>query len=180
MNKRAFTVIELLIVLVLIGIVYGVYFYSMVKSKNPIPFGLDNMKQYMKNASKKYDQANLSLIYDFDNERIYLVNDKEKKILESIKFDEDFTLYELQKDENLEVKTYKNIEIDDKYFEPKMIYKNLGENIYSNIILNLKDGSWRYYNSFFGEDYVSFDEETQLIDYIKKTEYLPMSAGKPE
>lgn len=179
MNKRAFTIIELLIVLVLIGIVYSIYFYSMVKSKNPLTFNLDNMKQYIKNASKEYDSPHLMLMYNFDEREIYLVN-KDKKILEKIDFDKEFTVYELKQDERLEVKEYKNIEIEDIYFEPKMIYKNIDKDIYTNLIINLEDNTWRYYNSFFGKDFVSFDEESKLINYIKKTDYLPMSAGKPE
>ncbi len=179
MKKRSFTLIELLIVLVLIGIVYSIYFFTVVKSKTPIPFSLKTMKQYITNSSKVYKKKNLSLIYFFDKKVIYLIDNK-NEILETIEFDGQLTTYVLKKDEILDVKQYRAIELDDHYFEPTFIYKKLDKDLYNNLILNTNKDEWYYYNTYFGAPFEKFINQDELILFIKKKDYLPMYAGNPE
>lgn len=178
MRKKGFTLIELMIVLMLMGIVYGIYFYSIVQAKEKVKFSLETMKEYLHNQVKNHSEG-LKLVYNFDKQIIYLLDEK-KNLLKTIDFDEAVTCYELKENEQLEVKEFEKVEIDGDYFEPSFIYTNLGGDIFSNIILNNNKSQWYYYNSFFGKNYEVFLNQTELIDFIKKKNYLPMYAGKPE
>jgi len=178
MKKRGFSLIELLIVVMLIGIVYGIYFFTIVESKKPIPFSLETMKQYLENASKTYGDK-LKLIYYFDGKKVYLLNDK-KKILESIDFEEELTEYQLKQNERLEIKTYRAVDIDGNYFEPTFIYNKTSKEIYDDLIINNSNNQWYYFNTYFGDDFEKFINQSDLVSYIKKTQYLPMYAGDPE
>lgn len=178
MKKRGFTLIELMIVLMLMGIVYGIYFFSIVQAKEKVKFSLENMKEYLQNQVKNHSEG-LRLVYNFDKKIIYLI-DKKKDVLKIIDFDEAVTCYDLKENEQLEVKEYEKVEIDGDYFEPAFIYENIKDDIFSNIILNNTKNQWYYYNSYFGNSYEVLLNQTELIDFIKKKEYLPMYAGKPE
>ncbi len=178
MKNRGFTLVELLIVVALMAIVYGIYFFTILEKKRNIEFSIKNMKEYLNNASKTYGNR-LKLIYYFDEKIIYLANDKSEP-LESIDFDKPLTQYILKDDEQLEVKHYKAIEFDDKYFEPTFIYERLGDDLFANIILNNSKGEWLYFDTYFTSIYTKFKDENNLINFIKKKEYLPMYAGKIE
>ena len=177
-KKRGFSLIELLIVVMLIGIVYGIYFFTIVESKKPIPFSLETMKKYLKNASKTYGDK-LQLIYYFDEKKVYLINSK-KELLESIDFEQELTVYQLKQDERIEIKVYKEIEIDDNTFEPTFIYSKTSKEIYDDLIINNENNQWYYFNTYFGNDFEKFINQSDLVSFIKKTQYLPMYAGDPE
>jgi prepilin-type N-terminal cleavage/methylation domain-containing protein len=178
MKKRTFSLIELLVVILLVGIVYSLYFVTKKETKKDIPFTLFTMKQFLKEKSIQY-KKDLKLIYYYDEKRVYLT-DKNNLIYEVIPFDKQVTTYMLKHNEVLEVKVYRNIELDDKYFEPTFIYSKFEKEIYSHLILNTINNKWLYFNSYFGKDVEEFLNETQMIDYIKKKSYMPMYAGKIE
>lgn len=160
------------------GIVYGIYFFTVQKNKENIAFSLSNVKEYMGNASKKYGN-NLKLIYYFDKKVIYLTDNK-YKVLDSIDFDEQLTQYLLKKDELLEIAQYKSIEINNDYFEPTFIYTMVDKEIFENLILNNSKNEWLYFDTYFNKSYKKFINEEELVNFIKKKDYLPMYAGKPE
>jgi len=177
-KNKGFSLIELLIVISLMGIVYGLYFFTVGESKKNIPFSIENMKQYLNNASKTYSDR-LKLVYYFDKQIIYLVDDK-NKLLETIEYKKQLTQYVLKQKELLEVKKYKSIEIDGDYFEPTFIYEKINKDIFANLILNNTKNEWLYFNTYFSDSYDKFKNESELINFIKKKNYLPMYAGKPE
>ena len=85
----------------------------------------------------------------------------------------------LKDNELLELKHYKAIEFDDKYFEPTFIFQRVGNDMFSNLILN-KKSEWLYFDTYFTNSYSKFIDENSLINFIKKKDYLPMYAGKIE
>ncbi len=178
MKNKGFSLIELLIVIVLIGIVYGIYFFTVVESKKSVPFAISNMKLYLYNASKTHGEK-LALIYNYDEKEVYLLNDN-NKLLETIPFNQIITQYILKQNEVLELSYHKSVEVGDNYFTPTFIYKKVSKDVYSDLILNDDKNNWYYFNTYFGDDYNTFVNETDMINFIKKKDYLPMYAGKPE
>jgi len=177
-KNRGFTLIELLIVIVLMGIVYSLYFFTKQESKNTVTFTLKNMKEYLRNASVSYGDK-LKLIYYFDNKVVYLTDSK-NNLLESIDFDQELSEYILKKDEQIDLKHYKPVEIGENYFEPTFIYERLGKDLFSDLILNNKKNEWLYFDTYFNDSFIKFLDENRLINFIKKKDYLPMYAGKVE
>jgi len=175
--KKGFTLFELLIVVLLIGIVYGVYFFTANSSEKIITFKLENMRSYIQNQSKLLEKENLKLIYNYDKEIIYLTDEK-NIILDAIKFSQHVTQYKLMDKEQLDVMDHIRVELEDENFEPTFIFYKKGE-IYSNIILN-RDNQWIYYNSYFLDESELFINQGDLIDYIKKRLYNPSIVGKIE
>lgn len=178
MIKKGFTLFELLIVVLLIGIVYGVYFFSANGGAKTIPFKIDNMRTYINAQSKLLQKDNLKLIYNFDSEVVYLTDEK-NTILQSVKFKQPVTEYKLMDKEQLDVANHIRLELEGETFEPTFIFFKKGE-IYSNIILNTDDNRWIYYNSYFSNESESFINQSDLIDFIKKRDYIPSVAGKVE
>jgi len=177
-KNKGFSLIELLIVVSLMGIVYGVYFFTTKQNKSDKQFKLETMKSYMIDASKKHG-INLKLVYYMDKKVIYLINDK-YELLDSIDFDKQITQYILKKNEVLEVAQYNTIEINEEYFEPTFIYEMTNKEIFINMILNNTKNEWLYYDSYFNEKYNKFINQEELINFIKKKDFLPMYAGKAE
>ena len=84
--KKAFTLIELLIVVFLIGIVYGIYFYTVAKNADVDKFSLFKVKEYLNTKAKTYGDK-LTLICSNNNEICYLLDEK-KDIVDEFKFKE--------------------------------------------------------------------------------------------
>lgn len=178
MKNKGFSLIELLIVIALMGIVYGIYFFTTKQNKTNIEFSLENIKEYISYASKEYGE-NLELIYNKDKNIIYLTN-SENNILKSINFNKNITQYLLKDNENLEVLRHNKIDIDGNYFEPTFRYKIFKNGTYTNMILNNSKNEWLYFDSYFTDYYYKFINESELINFIKKKDYFPINSGKPE
>ena len=176
--RRAFTLIELLIVVLLMTIIYGIYFFSAKKHVDTKEFSLFHVKAFMNEKAKKYGDK-LTLICDNDAQMCYLLNDK-KKIVEDIALKQKIVTYALKKDEILEPVEYKNIELGDKlYFRPSLIFKKLSKTEFQTLIYYNSDNKWVYISPYFN-DTKAFINKEELVSYIKKRSYLPMYAGVAE
>jgi len=176
--KKAFTLIELLIVVLLISIAYGIYFFSAKKQDTTKEFSLYHIKSFMNLKAKKYGDK-LTLICDNDTQTCYLLNDK-KKILEEVKLKQKIETFLLKKDEILEPTEYKHIALSDKiYFRPSLIFKKLNKTVFETLIYYNAGNQWVYVSPYFN-DTKKFINKEELISYIKKRSYLPMYAGIAE
>ena len=176
--RKAFTLIELLIVVLLIGIVYGLYFFTISKKNDVKKFKLFEVKEYMNTQAKEYGDK-LTLICDNDDKICYILNEK-KEIVKEIEFLEEVSVYLLKQDEQLEPARYKSIELTDKiYFRPNLIFKKLNEREFETLIYYTKNQKWVYVSPYFN-DTKEFENQEDIISYIKKREYLPMYAGLAE
>ncbi len=176
--KKAFTLIELMIVVLLISLVYGLYFYTIKKAKKEEVFTLLNVKSYLNTKAKIYGDE-LTLICSEDSGDCYLL-DAKKEIKEEFKIDKKVKIFILLNDEDLEPARFKHIELsDDLYFEPMLIFKKLTKELFETLIYNTDEGKWVYVSPLF-DDTQEFLNKEELISYIKKKEYLPGKAGLAE
>ena len=174
-KKRAFTLIELMIVVLLISVVYGIYFFTISKSAKEEKFTLLNIKKYLSLKSVDYGDK-LTLICN-DVGKICYVLDSKKEIVEEFDFDKNIKVFTLKKDEELEPTVYKNIELTKTiYFQPSLIFKQLSPSEFETLIFYTSDDKWVYINPYFNGTNEFINKE-ELISFIKKKDYLPMNAG---
>ncbi len=174
-KNKAFTLIELMIVVLLISVVYGIYFFTISKSAKQEKFTLIKIKRYLDIKAKDYGHK-LTLICNRDGKICYLLNSK-REILEDFEFNSNFKVFTLKKDEELEPVTYKSIELTNEiYFEPSLIFKKLNQVQYESLIYYTSEDKWVYINPYF-ESYNEFINKEELLSYIKKKQYLPMYSG---
>ena len=76
-KKRAFTLIELMIVVLLISVVYGIYFFTISKSAKEEKFTLQNIKKYLSLKSVDYGDK-LTLICSDIGKVCYLLDSKKE------------------------------------------------------------------------------------------------------
>ncbi|MBL0707964.1 MAG: prepilin-type N-terminal cleavage/methylation domain-containing protein [Sulfurimonas sp.] len=176
--KKAFTLIELLIVVLLISIVYGIYFYTMSKNAKVDKFSLFEVKKYLNSKALVYGDK-LSLVCSNDEQTCYILNDK-KELVEELAFKEKVKTFFLQKDETLEPILYKNIEIGSSiYIKPDLIFKRLSKREFEVLVYYTSDDKWVYVSPYF-DDTKEFINQEDIVSYIKKREYLPMYSGLAE
>ncbi len=172
--RKAFTLIELLIVVLLISIVYGIYFFTIAKAGDVKKFSLFEVKKYLNKKAKLYGEK-LTLICSNDESTCYILDNK-KEIVEDFEFEQKIKVFLLKDDEELEPARYKNIELSDSiYFEPSIIFKKLSKTHFETLIY-YSDNKWIYVSPYF-DDTKEFINKEDIISYIKKREYLPMYSG---
>ncbi|WP_373035042.1 prepilin-type N-terminal cleavage/methylation domain-containing protein [Sulfurimonas sp.] len=176
--KKAFTLIEMLIVLLLVSIVYGIYFFTISSSAKEKKFSLIKVKEFLINEAKEHGDK-LSIICNGENKICYLLNSKQE-IIKDFKFKENVKTFLLKQDEVLESVEYNNIELnEDIYFRPTLIFKKLTHEQFETLIYYTDDGKWVYISPYF-DDAKEFINKEDIISYIKKRDYLPMYAGLAE
>ena len=173
--KKAFTLIEILIVLLLVSIVYGIYFFTISQSADQKKFSLIKVKAFLNNEAKKYGDT-LSIICDGDQNICYLLDSKQT-IIKDFSFKENIKTFLLKQDEVLEPMQYNYITLNkDLYFRPTLIFKKLTQDQFETLIYYTDDGKWVYISPYFN-DTKEFINKVDIISYIKKRAYLPMYAG---
>jgi prepilin-type N-terminal cleavage/methylation domain-containing protein len=174
--KKGFSLIELIIVVLLMAIVYGIYFYTIQNPKKDFKLSAETLKAYLNNKSKEYKKEKLKLICNHEDIVCYLF-DKDDKLLESVEFDSSkYTAYTLEKDEHLKPEDYVYREMDNIRYMPTFIYERVDDNLFKPLILFSSDNKWIYFDTYFG-NMNEFLNQEELVAYIKKKEYLPMYAG---
>jgi len=174
-TKRAFTLIELMIVVLLMSIVYGIYFFTINRANDEKNFSFFNVKTYLNAKAKVYGES-LTLIYNKDAKLCYLI-DKNQKIVEEFEFKKNIKAFVLKENEELETLRYKYIELENgAYFEPTFIFKKLNKVQFETFIYYNEAGKWVYISPYF-DDTKEFINKEELVSYIKKKDYLPMYGG---
>lgn len=173
--KKSFTLIEMLIVVLLVSIAYGLYFFTISHKEKENRFSFFKVKEFLNNEAKKYGDR-LTIICDGDHKICYLL-DAKQKIIKNFKFHENIKPFLLKQEEVLEPITYKNITLnDDLYFTPTLIFKKLAHEQFQTLLYYTQDAKWVYISPYFN-DTKEFINKEELISYIKKRDYLPMYAG---
>jgi len=169
--RYAFTLIELIVVVLLISIVYGIYFFVAPSHKDVKVFSLDTMKEYL--------QEKQTIVCNEDKELCYIL-DANYNVVDKVEFKNKIKVYFLTPDERLELFRYTDIEIDKDYFTPSLIFKKLTDDLTQNLIYfdNVKN-KWVYISPYIG-NMQEFDNKEEIISFIKKRSYLPMESGLAE
>ncbi|MEA1956664.1 MAG: type II secretion system protein [Campylobacterota bacterium] len=169
--KKGFTLIELIIVVLLISIVYGLYFFTASKKQDEKKFSLRDAKNFL--ASEQ------TLICNEQDKLCYILNNKQE-IINKVEFNEKIQVFLLKDDEQLDLVRYKNIELKNNiYFTPSLIFKKLTDDISQTLIYQTDKGIWIYISPYF-DNIKEFSNKEEIVSFIKKRDYLPMIAGVSE
>jgi prepilin-type N-terminal cleavage/methylation domain-containing protein len=173
--KKAFTLFEIMIVLIIISVVYGVVFSTISKSKNQtIKVKPTMIKHYMLNQEfensieviclKKGLKANLSpsCILYADNKAI-------KKSFKS-PFGIDSEVY-IYKENRLEQIDFNDIEIDDKMQEVSFKLKITKSQNNQELIIKYEDDKILYIHPYFSTTKV-FENLSDVEEYLSNNQRL--------
>ncbi len=173
--RKAFTLIELLIVVLLMGIVYGIYFFTIAKNAKVDKFSLFEVKKYLNQKALEHGEK-LTLICSNNKETCYILNEK-KELVEEMAFKDKVKTFLLKEDEILEPTLYKNMELSESiYLQPDLVFRRLSKREFQTLIYYTSDDKWVYVSPYF-DDTQEFINKEEIISYIKKREYLPMYSG---
>lgn len=168
----------MLIVLLLVSIVYGIYFFTISSSAKEKKFSLIKVKEFLNNEAKEHGDK-LSIICDGEHKICYLLDSK-REVIKNFNFKENVKVFLLKQDEILESCEYNNIELSNSiYFRPTLIFKKLTNKQFETLIYYTDEGKWVYISPYF-DDAQEFVNKEDIISYIKKRDYLPMYSGLAE
>jgi len=167
---RAFTLIELLIVVVILGALYALYFFTGAKHlEKKVAFSTATFYHFL--------NAKEMLLCSRDKEKCYLL-DKERNLVRSFDFYENITEYTLQKGESLTPTLYNALEVSPSlYIIPSLLYKKDKNGVASLLIYYDEEAmQWVYINPYSNKTHY-FKNQENLIRFITKKEYLPKNRG---
>ncbi|NOQ31178.1 MAG: prepilin-type N-terminal cleavage/methylation domain-containing protein [Helicobacteraceae bacterium] len=173
-QKRAFTLIELLIVIIIISLIYAVVFDNFLKKKGEVDtLSIRTIKAYM-NKEAEGKKGITSLVCSSSLKKCFLLNNGE--IITQNDFDKKYELYYLKASEEIFRSELPFVDIDNEEFKPSFIVNRYENGVFSPTILKNEKEQWFYITSYF-ENYKEFDSQVELIEFIQKKEYLPMNVG---
>ncbi len=171
--RGAFTLIELLIVLLLMGIVYAIAFNTVLpKSTKGVPesLSLKTIDTLFKN-SPHYRAKDL-ILYGLANGKCYLTGDG--KIVATVDLPESGEGYRLNPDETLQSIDYPHIKLGTREFKPVFSIHCRRDGLFEPQIIFF-DEKWLYIHPFNPPKL--FDNPVDMVAYIRQSDYLPDKAG---
>lgn len=174
--KRAFSLVELLLVILIVSLSYGVIYNLALKEKKPVPLTDSEKLIYFIQTHPLYKKESLWLFCNEDNE-CYVGKLFGNKLLEEVEFtiDTPYLSYILDKYSKLNPYDFFNVRVNNFSFKPYIIVRVDAQGVIENHFLHYDD-EWLYY-SFFEKKYISHINSSDVIAYAKKNEYFPYLAG---
>ncbi|WP_201353987.1 prepilin-type N-terminal cleavage/methylation domain-containing protein [Hydrogenimonas urashimensis] len=169
----AFTLIELLIVLLLMGIVYAIAFNNVIpktSKKATASLSLRTIDGYFKSLSA-YRTMDL-VLYGTENGTCYLTGNG--KILETLNLPRVGEGYRLNPDETLQSIDYPHLKIGTTEFAPVFSIRCRKDGMLDPQIIRVNE-KWLYIHPF--EPPKLFDNAVEMVSYIRQSDYLPDRAG---
>jgi prepilin-type N-terminal cleavage/methylation domain-containing protein len=171
---RAFTLIELLIVLLLMGIVYGIAFNS-VMPKSPAEaarkeLSLKTIDTIFKTLPQ-YKKQDLTL-YCTESKTCRLT--AKGKILSTFSLRETGIAYRLNPDETLQSIDYPHIKTGTDEFRPSFAIRCRKDGFFDPQIIRVGE-RWLYIHPYKKPRF--FDDPVALVDAMRQSDYLPDRAG---
>ncbi len=177
MKKRAraaFTLIELLIVLLLMGIVYALAFsYMMPKEEKEVSsrLTLERIGSFFRSLNL-YGKTDLTLYCKKSGQ--CTLTSHSKAVNTDIKFHQDGIVYKVNPDETLQSIEYPHIKIGADEFRPQLIIRCKADTLFEPLVIRSGD-KWLYLHPF-GKVY-TFSDPVTMVSFMRQSEYLPDQAG---
>ncbi|WP_456323378.1 prepilin-type N-terminal cleavage/methylation domain-containing protein [Hydrogenimonas sp.] len=174
-TNRAFTLIELLIVLLLMGIVYGIAFNTVMPkspahAKSRKELSLRTIDVVFK-TSENYKKSAMTL-YCSESKKCRLT--AEGKLVSSFSLRKTGTAYRLNPDETLQSIDYPHIKIGTDEFRPSFAIHCRKDGFFDPQIIRA-DERWLYIHPFKKPRF--FKDPVALVGEIRQNDYLPDRAG---
>ncbi|GEM_PF-1367165 len=173
-KRYAFTLVELLIVLLLMGIIYALAFnYIMPKSdkESATDLSLENITSLFR-SSPLYMKRELSL-YCMENGECLLSSEGEIEG-DDIKLRSSGIAYIVTPDETLRSIDYPHMKIENREFKPRFSLRCKANGLFDPLIVRV-DERWFYIHPL-GKVY-DFSDPVTMISFMRQSDYLPDRAG---
>ena len=173
MTNKAFTLIELLIVLVLMGIVYAVVFQSMARKSPSETEGavtVATLDRFLRHLPD-YGRKPIDLVCS-ETMRCYVVVDG--NVTDAVAIPSPALSYRLNPDETLQVSDWPHVQLRKEAFVPACVVGCDGRGQFRPAILRSVD---RWYLLHPIEGMKVFASEEALIAFVHQSDYLPDRAG---
>ncbi|BDY13452.1 prepilin-type N-terminal cleavage/methylation domain-containing protein [Hydrogenimonas cancrithermarum] len=172
--RGAFTLIELLIVLLLMGIVYGIAFNT-VMPKSPAEAAREELSlrtiDTLFKTSPNYKKRAMTL-YCSESKKCRLT--AEGELLSVFSLRETGIAYRLNPDETLQSIDYPHIKIGTDEFRPSFAVRCRKDGFFDPQIIRVGE-RWLYIHPY--EKPRFFDDPVALVSAIRQSDYLPDRAG---
>ncbi len=173
-RNRAFTLVELLIVLLLMGIVYGIAFNTVLgktsKEKGEEGVSLATIDRVFK-ESPAYKSKRIDL---FCSDRMKCYLSVEGNVTTTFDLMQPVVAYRLNPDETLQIVDYPHIRLGREEFSPAYILSCRKNGLFVPAILRSVD-TWYYLHPFLGMK--TFSDSVSMVSFIRRSDYLPDKAG---
>ncbi len=173
-HSFAFTLVELLIVLLLMGIVYGIAFDTFLP-KSPE----ENMKEglTLKTVDTLFRQSPLygtseMTLYCTESGDCYLTSGG--KVTERVSVQNPGIAYRLNPDETLQRIDYPHIRLGRDEFRPMFLVRCREDGLFEPQIIRVGE-RWLYIHPYLPPRF--FDDVTTLVGSMRQSDYLPDRAG---
>jgi len=171
--SRAFTLVELLVVLLLMGMIYALafnHFLPKSQTREEERPKLSTVERLFK-KSPLYRRREM-ILYGLENGECYLVS--EGRILQTVHLPRTGTGYRLNPDETLQSIDYPHVRVQRKEFIPLFTIRCRRDGYFDPQIIQT-DEKWLYIHPF--ERARLFDNPSDMVAYIRQSDYLPDRAG---
>jgi prepilin-type N-terminal cleavage/methylation domain-containing protein len=175
--KDGFTLIELLLVLIIVAIIYTLAFNTSITKiveEEDAKITFANIKKTLLRY-KKADTTSVELICTNDSMGCYLFVDG-NYTENTFELEQTLTDYFITKDDEAMLMEYPSFKIEEDEIFPNFKYTIYKNNANSDNLVELKDGSFVYFDPFFTLP-KSFANSVDAIRYIHKFEYMPQQSG---
>ncbi|WP_456451267.1 prepilin-type N-terminal cleavage/methylation domain-containing protein [Hydrogenimonas sp.] len=170
---RAFTLVELLVVLLLMGMIYAIAFNNFlpgVGEKSERGLSLATVDTLFKN-SPLYRHEALTL-YGTAGKRAYLVAGG--KVVQTVSLPESGVGYRLNPDETLQNIDYPHIKLGTDEFVPSFVIRCRATGLFDPQILMVGE-KWLYIHPTDAPRL--FDNPADMVAHMRRSDYLPDKAG---
>ena len=173
-KKGAFTLIELLIVLLLMGLVYALAFnYMMPKSEKSASseLTLERVGSFFRSRDL-YGKADLAL-YCKEGGTCILTGGG-RIVSDGIKVRGGGRVYIVNPDETFQSIEYPHVKIGTDEFRPQFIIRCSADALFEPLVIR-RGEKWFYLHPF-GKVY-TFDDPVTMVSFMRRSDYLPDQAG---
>jgi len=163
LTKRGFSLFELMLVVILIGLIYSLVLGKINKKKVININKLENLKSVL-SSSKNSEKIQL-IVYD-NCKKIHLLG-LDKKLNIDISLFKDLTTYKLDTSNNLKKVEFTPILVDKKIYDVCFnftIYENESS---SNYIVK-QNNKFIVFNSYFKDSYITDNEDDAIVNFTNK------------
>lgn len=172
--RPAFTLIELLIVLLLMGIIYGIAFNTVLgkspKERAEEGISLATIDRIFR-ESPAYGKKRLDL---YCSEKMVCYFTVDGDVTTSFQLFQPAVAYKLNPDETLQSIDYPHMRIGKEEFAPAYIFSCRENGLFVPAIVRSVD-VWYYLHPILGMK--RFDESISMISFMRRSDYLPDVAG---
>ncbi len=173
-TKAAFTLVELLVVLLLMGIIYALAFnYMMPKNgkETASDLTLRTITSFFR-SDALYGKKDLVLYCMDDGDCLLASGGRAQQT--DIKLRHSGIAYIITPDETLQTVEYPHIKIGTEEFKPRFSIHCRADGLFDPQIV--REGDTWFYIHPFGEVY-PFSDPVSMVSFVRRSDYLPDQAG---